>query len=170
MTKNKLRKILLVVGIIGLVLSIALLMIAPLLSEDMAFSGVEAFGKGLLALVSFDFNDAPTVLIGSLFWISVIAAIIWLISVIVHKGGAGNIVKSVIALVAMVGIFGVMGAFFVARIDFADKVTLLYDALVRMNGNALAKTLTLMSVGYAYLSLMCFTLFAFMNFTKLIKE
>ena len=101
---------------------------------------------------------------------SVLSSIVWLIMVIIHKGGAGNIVKAVIALIAMVVIFAVFGAFFAAQITFADKETLLYDALTRLNGNELPKTLAIMSVGFSYLSLMAFTLFGFMNFSKLLKE
>lgn len=169
MERTKLLKILQYVGISAIVLAFVFFNVAPLLgNEAFGYVGITAFLKGLLALVSFNFSYAPAVLFGGLFIISLICVICWTIMVFVKKADKKELGRVILVLVLMIIAFGIYAGMFVAKVDFNGKETVLYDGIIRANGNAFPKVLAMTSVGLCYLTVMAFTLLAFMKFEKMV--
>ena len=169
MERTKLLKILQYVGISAVVLAFVFFNVAPLLGDE-AFSyvGITAFLKGLLSLVSFNFNYAPAVLFGGLFIISLVCVICWMIMVFVKKADKKELGRVILVLVLMIITFGIYAGMFAAKVDFNGRETVLYDGIIRANGNAFPKVLAMCSVGLSYLAVMAFTLLAFMKFEKMV--
>ena len=169
MERTKLLKILQYVGISAVALAFVFFNVAPLLGDEgFGYVGITAFLKGLLALVSFDFASAPTVLFGGLFIISLVCVICWLVMILIKKADKKEIIRVVVVLILMIIIFGIYAGMFAAKVEFNGKVTTLYDGIIRANGNAFPKVLAMTSIGLCYLAVMAFTLLAFMKFEKMV--
>ena len=171
MERSKLEKILMYVGLSSFVLAFIFFNVAPLLgSNGFDYVGIIAFGKGFGALFSFKFSDGPTVLFGGLFFIALVCLVIWFIQLATKEGKKEDFIRLAIAALGVFIAFGIYGGMFVAKVDFNGKEQILYDGIRRAVGSGFAKVLAMMSVGLSYLSIMVFTLLAFMGFEHYIFQ
>lgn len=161
---KKFGKILFYIAFGTMILSLGVFLLAPFVAgKDFSYNGFEVFKNGFVALFSFKFSETPVVLFFFLFLFSMICLLIWLVQLMKFKAKKGSFFKFGLMVLSMLVIFSLASSMFSVKITFNDKLVTLYDGLCSLSSNVIANVLIMLSISFAYLSLMANTLYVFFH-------
>lgn len=183
MKLRKIESILLAVGFGALLLGAVLFMVIPLLvTSGFDYSGIKALVEGIKSIVSFDFNNTVYTLLFVVLVVTIIVGAAWATVIGVKKRRIHAVAMSFTLLGTIIIEFFLM-AYLVAKVRFNGAEGQLFGSIMNLEGNLLGKLLSMLVLGFLYVSLMFLTLYGFIDiatmvlgeqvqegFTQIIKE